>query len=204
MIMENRMQVTSKVIGGVALLGIAFSGAAADPTSISVKGNAPAICSLGGWSKDWGPGSFSGGYNAVVTYNSSDLVDANAASVLGAGGAVNLRAPLLCNTSITWSVSAAKGAFRLDSATPSPAGLANQWLYRLDSGPYKSGGSPAGSIETWFSDGMPFSGESHTLDDFRSQQIAFFRLVFTPVAQSAHMLAGSYSESVMLTVSPSL
>lgn len=197
----------SKGIWGVALAAATASAALADgptPANVTVQGNAPAVCSLGGWSKDSGPGTFSGGTSAVVTYGNSDLVDANAMSTLGAAQAVTLRANLLCNTSITWGISTSKGALRLDAGVTPPSGFSNQWLYNLTSGPKTSGGSYVSSYESLDSDGTPFSGETHTLSQVNSQRIAYFALIFTPYSQTARMLAGSYSESITLTISPSL
>jgi hypothetical protein len=205
--MESKMNGVSKGILGFGLAAATACGALADdlsPVNITVQGSAPQVCSLDGWSKISGPGSFSGGTGAVVTYGNADLVDSGAFSVLGPGSAIVLRAPLLCNTSITWSVTNLKGALRLDSSVIPPAGFSNQWLYNLTSGPRTTGGSAVGSLESYDSDGTPFDGESHTLSAANSVRIAYFGMIFTPYPQSARMLAGSYSESVTLTVSPSL
>jgi hypothetical protein len=205
--MESKMNGVSKGFWGIGLAAVTACGALADgptPANITVQGSAPLVCSLGGWSKVSGAGSFSGGTSAVVTYGNSDLVDGEAMSTLGAGQAVVLRAPLLCNTSITWSITNLKGALRLDSSVVPPSGFSNQWLYNLNSGPRTAGGSTVGSMEDYDSDGTPFEGESHTLSAANSVKIAYFALTFTPYSQTARMLAGSYSEAVTLTVSPSL
>ena len=197
----------SKGLWGIALAAATATAALAsgtNPDSINVKGSAPEVCSLGGWTYVSGPGSFSGGTNAVVTYTNDQLVDSLANSVLGPGAAMTLQAPLLCNTAISWSITTSKGALRLDSGTTPPTGFANQWLYELKSGPYKSSGVAVASLEVDDADGTPFSGESHGLTSDKATQIAYFGLSFTPFAQSTRMLAGSYSESVTLTVSPSL
>jgi hypothetical protein len=182
----------------------AFS--AAEAASVAVTGSAPMVCSLGGWQKDSGPGTFNGAgsHSAINTYGNSDMVDGAAMSVLGAGQTLVFHAPLLCNTSITWSVTTDKGAFRNDTAGTAPAGFANQWLYSLLSGPYKAGGTSAASLETMDSDGSPLTGETHTVDPPRALTISYFGITFTPSAQTARMLAGSYSEKITLTVAPSL
>ncbi len=200
------MSWASKAKWITALAAVTACGASADAlnTNVTVKGNAPAVCSLGGWAKDSGVGAFSPGTNAVITYSNSDLVDASANSVLGAGSAVVLRAPLLCNTAITWGLTTTKGALRLESSLVPPAGFSNQWLYNLTSGPRTSSGAAVGSLESLGSDGTPFSGESHSLSAPNSGRIAYFSMAFTPFAQATRMIAGTYSESVTLTVSPSL
>jgi hypothetical protein len=160
--MEREMHGISKGVWGIALAAVTATAAMAEetPATITVKGSAPQVCSLGGWSKDSGPGSFSGGTNATVTYSNDEMVDGSANSILGAGSAVVLRAPLLCNTAITWGISTGKGALRLDSSAVPPAGFANQWLYNLNSGPKTSGGGDVGSRELFDSDGTPFGGET--------------------------------------------
>lgn len=203
------MQTISKGILGIALAAATSAAAAQadDPlaANITVHGSAPLVCSLGGWTKDSGAGSFSGGTSAVVTYSNSDLVDGEANSVLGPAQAVALRAQLLCNTSLTWTLEAAKGALRLDSSATVPGGFSNQWLYHLEAGPKTSGGAWVGFIRVEYdSEGEPISGISSNLSPSLSTTVAYFALTFTPLAQSARMMAGNYSESITLTVSPSL
>jgi len=201
------MYAIAKGLWVVAFAGAMAMPAMADgptPANIAVKGSAPEVCSLGGWTYVSGPGSFSGGTNATVTYSNDQMVDGLANSILGPGSAMTLHAPLLCNTAINWSITTSKGALRLESGTTPPSGFASQWLYELRSGPYTSGGTAVASIEVDDADGTPLSGESHGLTSVKATQIAYFGLTFSPFAQSARMLAGSYSESVTLTVSPSL
>lgn len=199
----------SRTVMGAALAAVTAGAAfAASPlsTNIDVRGNAPQVCSLGGWTKTSGPGGFSAGTSAIVSYDSADLVDASANSIAGAGSTVVLRAQLLCNTGLTWTVGNSKGALRLESPTLPPAGFSNQWLYHLASGPRNAGGTQVGSMEEFDSDGSPYplGTETHTIQPPRSETIAYFSISFTLTSQTARMLAGAYSETVTLSVSPSL
>lgn len=187
----------------IAAVVLAGSAARADDT-IGVHGGAPQVCSLGSWLKSSGAGSFSGGLTAVNTFSNADMVDGSAMSVLGSGQTLNFRAPLLCNTAITWTLTTTKGAFRQDAALTPPAGFANQWLYDLSSAPYNSGGTAVSSVSTITADGTPFDGETHSLTPTKSMQIAYFGVTFVPAPQTARMLAGAYSEDIVLTVTPSL
>src|SRR3569833_2836588 len=158
---------------------------AAQAESVTVTGNAPQVCSLGGWTKISGPGTFSGSGSQAATnaYSNNDMVDGQAMSTLGAGQALVFHAPLLCNTAITWSVVTDKGAFRHDTIASAPGGFANQWLYSVLSGPYQSSGTSAASLESFDADGTPFSGEIHTVAPPRARTIAYFGLPITPLSQ---------------------
>lgn len=202
------MHIFAKGIWGAALAAALAPAALADdpgPANIAVQGNAPAVCSLGGWTKDSGAGAFTGGTNAVVTYSDSEMVDGAAMATLGPAQAVVLRASLVCNTGLTWTIAADKGALRNDAGVTPPAGFANQWLYNLVAGPKTPGGAWVGYLHVVYdSDGTPIGGISATLTPSLSQTIGYFSLTFTPIAQSARMLAGNYSERITLTVEPSL
>jgi len=175
-----------------------------DPNGeIHVKGNVPAVCSLGGWQKQSGPGAFVPGFDAVATYNSSDLVGADGFSALGPGSALTFHAPLSCNTAITWSFSTAKGALRLDATTAAAPGFARQWFYDLSAAPYTQGGSVVGFQPTLTSNGTPIT-ESFGLGSGDAKTISYMGIVFSPIAQPLRMLAGNYSETITLTVSPTM
>jgi hypothetical protein len=184
-------------------LGIHAAYAADPDGAIHVKGNVPAVCSLGGWEKQSGPGTFAAGYDAVATYDNSDLVGANGVSALGAGSALTFHAPLNCNTAITWSFATAKGALRLDGGSAPPFGFADHWLYELTAAPYTESGSVVGFQPDLMSNGTPVS-ESFGLGQHDAETIHHMGIVFTPIAQPLRMLAGHYSETVTLTVSPTM
>ena len=198
----------SRTVSCAARAAVTAGAALADPApgdTINVKGNAPAVCSLGAWSWDSGPGVFTGGTSAVVSYSNDQLVDASAMSIAGAGLTESMHAPLVCNTGLTWSISTGKGALRLDSSVTPPGGFSNQWLYHLEAGPQKSSGAWVGSMHASYdSDGTPGGGIDVTLGASLSESIDHFSLTFTPSSQSARMLAGTYSETVTLSISPSL
>lgn len=196
------MHALSRKIWVLALLTAGAAQAADPPTAtLTAQGHADTVCNLGDWVKDSGPGSFSGGKAPVVSYGDADLVDGSSRSIVGSGSAVKIHAPLLCNTALTWSLSTAKGAFRLDSGATAPS-FANQWLYDLVFGPYSSSGARIGSFEDMTSDGTPFSGDAHGMSLANSLKITRFGMTFSPLAQSATMMAGSYSETVTLTMTP--
>ena len=177
---------------------------ATDPDgAIHVKGNVPAVCSLGGWEKQSGPGTFVPGFDAVATYENGDLVAANGVSALGPGSALTFNASLNCNAAITWSFATTKGALRLDSGTTPPSGFADQWLYGLTAAPYTAGGSVVGLRPDLTSNGTPVS-ESFGLGQHDAETIHHMGIVFTPIAQPLRMLAGHYSETITLTVSPTM
>lgn len=165
--------------------------------AIHVKGNVPAVCSLGGWEKQSGPADFQGGYNAVATYDAATL------ATLGPGSALTFVAPLACNTAITWSFATTKGAFALDGGVSPPAGFADHWLYDLTAAPYTESGSVVGFQPSLTSSGTPIS-ESFGLGQRDAETIHHMGLVFTPISQSLRMLAGHYSETISLTVSPTI
>ena len=195
----------SRTVSCAALAAVTAGAALADPApgdTINVKGNAPAVCSLGQWIKDSGPGGFTGGTSPVISYGNGDLVDGSAHSIVGAGSTVQIHALLLCNTALSWQLTTAKGALRLDSGA-SATGFSNQWLYGLAFGPYDSGGARVGSFEDMASsDGTPFTGDLHGMSLSNSLKIARYGMTFTPLPQTASMLAGSYSETLTLTMSP--
>ncbi|MGA9794559.1 MAG: hypothetical protein WBQ17_03385 [Rhizomicrobium sp.] len=196
------------LIAAVAVSAAAASSADATPSvvpgdQITVKGNAPAICVLGEWALKSGSASFSPGSTGVATFTSDQLTGTDGVSVLGAANALDFHAPLVCNTAISWSFSTTNGAFRLTSGAVPPSGFANQWLYGLSVGPYTSGGTQVGSVDSFTSSGAP-QYESYGLNAGDSERIAYMDMVFTPVAQNLRMLAGNYSESITLTVSPTL
>jgi len=188
-----------KAFSIVSGLLLAARGAYAnDPGSdIRVKGNVPAVCSLGGWEKQGGPADFQGGYNAVATYDDATL------AALGPGSALTFFARLNCNTAITWSFATTKGAFALDNGPMPPAGFADRWLYDLTAAPYTESGSVVGFRPSLTSDGTPVS-ESFGLGQTDAETIHHMGIVFTPIAQPLRMLAGHYSETISLTVSPTI
>jgi hypothetical protein len=185
-------------------VGMQAAGAQTPDDRINVKGNVPAVCTLGVWEKQSGPGTFTSGYNAVATYSDSDLVGPDGFSALGPGSALTFHAPLYCNTGLTWTLNTEKGALRLDSASaPPPSGFADRWLYHLTAGPYKADGNPVQFIDALPSNGTP-ADEGFILHEPQAVMISYMGIVFSPDAQFARMLAGHYSETVTLTVSPAI
>jgi hypothetical protein len=189
----------TKTLLVVTGLWLGTHGAHADDPGgeIHVKGNVPAVCSLGGWQLQSGPADFQGGYNAVATYDAATL------AALGPGSALTFVAPLNCNTAITWSFTTAKGAFALDNGGPPPSGFADRWSYDLTAAPYTEGGSVVGFRPSLTSSGAPVS-ESFGLGQRDAETIDHMGIVFTPISQPLHMLAGHYSETISLTVSPTI
>jgi hypothetical protein len=189
---------TKTFLIAIGLWLVAHGAYADDPGGeIRVKGNVPAVCSLGGWEKQGGPADFQGGYDAVATYDAATLAS------LGPGAALTFVAPLNCNTAITWSFATTKGAFALDGGPSPPTGFSDRWLYDLTAAPYTEGGSVVGFRPSLTSDGTPVS-ESFGLGQRDAGTIHHMGIVFTPVFQPLRMLAGHYSETISLTVSPTI
>jgi hypothetical protein len=199
----------SKGVLGAAFFAAVTPAAMADPpvspaVDITVKGNAPAVCSLGAWTKLSGPGAFAGGTNAIVTFSNSDMVDGDAMSALGPEDAVTLRAPLLCNTQLTYGLGAMKGRFSLDSNMTPPAGFSRQWDYSLAFGTADAGGGYVSNAHHEWDGSMsggPYGGETIRPSTDNSLKAAYFLLTFTPHSQTARMVAGNYSEILTLTIS---
>jgi hypothetical protein len=201
-------RITKGVLGAAFIVAVAPSALADPPAApgvdITVKGNAPAVCSLGAWTKLSGPGAFSGGTNAVVTFSNSDMVNGDAMSVLGPEDAVTMRAPFLCNTQLTYGLETMKGKFSLDSEMTPPAGFSRQWDYSLAFGTADAGGGYVSNAHhEWDSSmsGGPYGGESIRPSTYNSLKAAYFLLTFTPHSQAARMVAGNYSETLTLTIS---
>jgi hypothetical protein len=198
------MKKTITAFGTAVLMA---GSAIADPpaASLTASGYAPQVCTVGSWSKVSGSGTLTGDTQAVVTYNESDLVDANSMAVLNSSKAFTLHIPVLCNTAMSWGIEGAKGAFRNDTVPAPLPGFANEWLYHLDIGPKKVGGGLVGYFPVQFdSDGTPFSGITFNLNQTLAQTVAYFSLDFTPLSATQRMLAGHYSEVLTLTISPGL
>jgi hypothetical protein len=204
----------SKAIWGAVIVAAFTSGALADdpaPQSVGIQvgGNAPAYCSLGDWFKVSGPGTFSGGPNAVIGYANSDLVGSDGKAALSSAQAVKLHAPIRCNTALTYTVKTDKGIFSRATTGTVPAGFSNYWTYILTVGLTDASGSTyVGNYLNWQSstNWPPLnSTTARTLED--SVRSAYVEIIFTPNAnswQTPRMLAGNYSEGITFTVSPTL
>src|ERR1700722_1073745 len=79
--------------GAFALL--AATGALAEPTAapqVTVSGNAPAGCALGGWELVSGPtGAFTQGTAAIFTYDAADMTTNGVSQFSGSSGKIKVR-----------------------------------------------------------------------------------------------------------------
>lgn len=220
------MKRTSTVLIAAAAMFTMPMIAAAEQTPGNVQISArvlPSCAITGDWRKTGGtPSSVqivsNGKAGAALTWSTSTLVDGGAKSVIKNDAGATVSAPILCNRPFTWSISAAKGALRQNSYGPtawSGTGFASEWGYRLranvtalDSDIGLSIGflstplnvnSPAGS--TGGVKGVrSVTGIGYALANYAVIEVNL--LPNTVGASEPRMVAGNYSETLTLTLTP--
>jgi len=153
-----------------------------------------------------------------MTWSTSTLVDGGAKSLIKNDSGATVSAPILCNRPFTWSISAANGALRQNNSGPTAwngSGFASEWGYRLranvtvlDSDLGLSVGllstpvnvsSPAGS--TGGLKGVrSVTGIGYGLANYAVIEVNL--LPNTVGGNEPRMLAGNYSETLTLTLTP--
>jgi hypothetical protein len=184
-----------------------------EPTSnpqVTVSGNAPAGCALSGWELVSGPsGAFTDGTAAVFTYDSSDMTTNGVSNFSGSSGKIKVRAALVCNTTMTWTIGLQKGALADDSPPASlPAGFSDAWLYHLNAAPEDASHHPVLGFSTSYNSNgspLPLGVIQSSLAAPAWGLLRSFSIDFTPKAVpsgSSKMIAGHYSEVITLQVQP--
>ncbi len=219
--METTMKLAMKstaALGALALAATATQALAAPAPAkpqVTVDGSASPTCVLGPWTLASGPnGVFSAGTaSGSFTYDSSVMVTgAGVSNFSGNSGKVAVRAPLICNTAMSWTVSVQKGALALNTPpSPVPSGFSTKWVYRLHAAPEDGSNNQVGLIAAdYTTNGHPVPPNSFGSSGVLLVVWGFmrnFEIDVTPQAINGpnnKMIAGDYSESITLQVSPSV
>ena len=212
---------STAALGALVLAATAtYASAAPKPVlppkpQVTVDGSASPTCVLGAWKLASGPnGVFTAGTGTgSFTYDSSVMVTgAGVSNFSGNSGKVAVRAPLVCNTAMSWTVSVQKGALALQTPpSPVPSGFSTKWVYHLHAAPEDGSNNQLGLIAAdYTTNGHPVPANSFGSSGVLLVVWGFmrnFEIDVTPQAISGpnnKMIAGDYSESITLQVSPSV
>lgn len=206
---------TMFAISAAAALLAASGAAVAEDQDIAVTANAPAICSLPAtWAFHSSTSGASSGQFNGTTWNipPSQLAAANGTAVTAGEIAIRIRGSGVCNTSHTIEVSSARGGLTAagDASEAAPAGFAKRRpilyeAYWVASG-VSSSTVPLGPKAVVNAD-QP--GESGVANYVVSDGLAppgnrnfDIRIGMNRGAMANPLLAGAYSDTVTVTLSP--
>jgi hypothetical protein len=208
---ERKMYGISKGIWGAAFVVAVTSAAFADASqtaSLQVQGSAPKVCTLGDWTTSAASsGTLSSGSNAVVTFSNADLV---AADGTPKQPGFTVHTPIMCNTAMTIKIRNDKGGFINDAVGTVPAGFANKWSYNVVAGTVGTDGTYIYSgymwVNTYLGQHFNVSSNMPLVDAAKSTYVQIIFNLYNGSAApiTGKMMAGTYSEGLTLSVSPTL
>ncbi len=198
-----------------ALAVLAGGGSAiASDELVNITANAPAICTLPStWSVNSTTNGAAAGQFSGTTWNipSSQFATSTATAVSGGEIAIRLRGAGVCNTSHTLQVSSARGGLTAgDAEAAAPAGFNNRRAVRYEAYWVASGASSstvALGPKAILNASVPGAGPvvpyvvSSSLAPPGNRSFDL-RIGMNRGALSAPMIAGTYSDTVTVTLAP--